>query len=379
MKNRLKIFSLTLKTFVLLGLAFCFGCFVANAAGYPEIAPTAGLVAMGLCFIPNQLQAGTLASITAANIVTEWGTYITSDKGTEKDLIMELRAQAETEALFTRRITDKTILKKASVKFSDVIQQFQVKFTPKNSITFEPNDIKLQRVKIDVSETPDVLVESWLNGITSDDLDRKTWFVVKWFYKEIIKKSKEMIELNEIYKGVPGTVVDGVATGTGVTLLGIRKQINDAHAAGKVRTLSMGAVPTDPILFVKYVEDMAKLAASNNLTLFDELDSFNMNKTLARRFKEGMRLKYNMNYSQAELSNIIDTNIAVKGFNSHAGSNKIWATPAWNREYGIKAPQNADQFGVESTVREVRLFTDYFIGFGFWQDELIYQNDVDLV
>jgi hypothetical protein len=379
MKNLSKLFSLTFKTFVLLSLAFCLGAFVANAAGMPEIAPTAGCVTMAFCLIPNQLQIGTLASITATDIVTEWGALIRSNVATAQDLMVRLRQVSETEAIFKRRITDYTVLERANAQFTPVLQSFQKAFTPIGGVTFKPNKIPLQRLKIDAAEYPDTLVESWLTFLTDTNVDRKQWPFAKWYADQLILQSNEDFEKYEVFGGVPGTVTPGTATVPGTNILGIRKQLNDANAAGKTLTLTMGAVPTDPLLFVKYVEDMFKLAASTNEVLFQNIDQINMSKTLMRRFMDGMRLKYTMYYNQTDIVTLINTDIKIVGLNSHAGSNKIWATPAFNRECGIRGPQNESVMLVENVDRQVKWYTDFHKGVGFWIPEYIYQNDVDLV
>lgn len=379
MKNTIKIFALTLKTILLLSIAFVFGFTASTAYGAPDVAPAVGLVFTAFCFIPNQLTAGSFASITATDIVSEWGQVIRSNRAAATDLMMELRVKSETESIFTRRITDLTVLEKANVQFARVLQRFQTGFTPIGGVTFKPNKINLYRLKIDAQETPDILVETWLTFLTDNKLNRKEWPFAKWYAAELLKKSVEDFERFEVFGGVPGTITPGVATAQGTQILGIRKQLNDGHAAGKTRTLTMGAVPTDPLLFVKYIEDMSKLAMSANEVLFQEIDAFNMSKQLVRRFKEGMRAKYNMAYNQTDLVTIIDTNVAIRGLNSHVGSNKIWATPAWNRECGIKGPENENVMAIENVDRQVKFYTDFFKGIGFWQPEYIYQNDVDLV
>lgn len=379
MKNPLKLLSLSFKTFVLLTIAFCFGAFVAIAFGVPQIAPAVGLAVAGLCFIKNPRQAGTFATITASDIVTEWGAVIRSNKAAAIDLMTRLRVVSETEALFKRRITDLTVLEKANAQFARVLQRFQTAFTPIGGVTFKPNKIQLYRLKIDASEYPDSLVETWLTFLTDKKLDRKQWPFAKWYAGELLLQANEDFEKFEVFGGVPGTITPGTATAQGTNLLGIKKQLNDAHAAGKTLTLSMGAVPTDPLLFVAYMEDMSKLAATTNEALYQNIDQFVMSKQLKRRFMEGMRKKYNMNYNQTDLVTIIDTNVSVTGVNSHAGSTKIWATPAFNRECGIKSPENENVMQVENIDRQVKFYTDYFKGVGFWLPEYIYQNDVELV
>lgn len=375
----LKLINLSFKTILLMVLAFFLGSFVAVAADVPQASNALGFVFVAFTLIPKGEFKGVLNTITAADVVTEWGALYRNQGQTTSDVMVKLRVKSETEALFRRRITNNTILEKVSADFARVLQRFQKAFTPIGGVTFEPQKINLYRLKIDAQETPDDLVETWLGFLTDNNLDRKTWPFSRWYAMQLIEQANEDFEKFEVFGGVPATITPGTATPAGGSLLGIKKQLNDNHAAGKTTTLSMGAVPTDPLLFVEYIEEMTKLAQAANETLFEEVDTWVMSKTLMRRFMTGMREKYNMNYNQTDIATVIDTSVKITGLNSHAGSNKIWATPAWNRECGIKSPANQNVFQVENVDRTVKYYTDYFKGVGFWIPEYILMNDVELV
>lgn len=375
----IKILNLTLKSIMLVALAFFIGSFGAVAVGAPLAANAVGTVFALATFIPKGDLKGSFLTITAADIVTEWGALFRDQGQTKNDIISILRTKSETEAIFKRRVTKNTVMEKASAEFARVLQRFQKGWTPIGGVTFLPEKINLYRLKIDAQETPDDLVETWLGFLTDGNLDRKEWPFSKWWVAELIKQANADFEKFEIFGGVPGTITPGTATAAGTNVLGIKKQLNDGHAAGSTRTLTMGAVPTDPVLFVKYIEDMNALAQSSNEELFQEIDQWNMSKALMRRFQTGMRTKYNMNYDQTPLLTVIDSDVKIVGLNSHSGSTKIWATPAWNRECGIKDPGNENIMRLENVDRTIKAYTDYHKGVGFWIDNYIYQNDVELV
>jgi len=308
-------------------------------------------------------------------IIAEWGALYRAGMAGQKDLMTMLMQGSETESLFPLLPTDSTILEKTSAKFSPVVQSFQKKFTAKNGTEFTPRKVELQWLKIDASEYPDELVKSWLGFLAGEQLDRKEWPFVKWWLQGLMKQQAEDIEKDEIFYGVPAAIVDGVASASGTNMLGIRKQLNDGETAGDVVALAMGAVPADPVDFVEYIETMYYDIEE---LLRNELDGFQMSKTLAQRFKEGMREKYNMNYKQAgDLATIIDTNVPIRGLVSHAGSDKIWATPKWNRVRGVKNGKNESVFRLYSIHREVFATTDYHKGVGFWIPEYVVTNGQD--
>lgn len=366
-----------------LGIAlFALGYFTAILCGVPAYASYIGLALALTMFIPKGTNSSAL-TITATDVVAEWGAVYRGADQAGKDarqaLIDFFLQKSETEAIFTRHLTDKTILEKSSAEISKVLQRFQKAFTTKGGVTFKPRKIELNRLKIDVSEYPDELVPSWLSFLAENNLKRSEWPFVKWYAERLLAKSNEDWELDEIFKGKLGTITPGTATASGTNANGIKFLLNKYHTEGTINTITMGAVPVDPVQFVEYVEDFFKLIQSSNETLAENLDNLFMSKTLSRRFKTGMREKYNMNYSQADLATIIDTNVGIVGLNSHAGSTKIWTTPKENRVLAVKGAANESIFKVEENKREVAFMTDYWKGVGLWVSQFAFQNDVELV
>ncbi|WP_231424009.1 hypothetical protein [Pedobacter sp. Leaf250] len=356
---------------------------VAQFSGHPEYFNKTAVTMVTLVSIvlgaTVAKQQGVLNTLTVAAIIAEWGLLYRAGAATVKDLMIALMVKSETEAIFARRVTESTVMEKAFVEFQRVLQAYQNKWTPIGGATFTPEKIDLFKLKIDVEEYPDNLEQTWLGFLADGNLDRKQWPFTKWYQLHLIAKSVEDYEKFEIFGGVPSAIVPGVANAAGTNVLGIKKQLNMGHAAGQTLTVAVGAVPTDPVEFVDYIEEMYAMAVSNNEVLLADVDAFNMSHALERRFKTGMRKKYNENYSQTDLVTIIDTNIGIRGLNSHSGSNKIWATPAWNRQCGIKKPQNESIMQVENVDRLVKFYTDFYKGVGFWHKGYIVQNDVELV
>lgn len=316
-------------------------------------------------------------SITISAVVTEFGAYYQNNRANQQQLMKKLMQKSETEKLFQRRITKDTRLEFASADFADVLQRFQKAWTPKGGVTFTPNKIELYRQKIDLAESPDDLMPSWLGFLTSDDLDRKTWPFVRWWLESNLQKATENLEKNEIFGGVPGTITPGTATAAGTNMLGIRKILNDGITAGTINEIAVGAAPTDPEDFVDYVEEFV---AGIPELIRSEIDIIVTSPAQLALFRSGMRKKYNVNWGQVdELETVIDTTLKVVGVASHAATTKLWATPKWNRIVGIKAPQNEGIFRVENVDRLVKAYTDWDKGVGFQINPYVYSTDVDKV
>lgn len=374
------ILSLSLKTVCLLALAFFAGAFLAVAAEVPDYAGWAGLAATGLCFIKNDaVNLKThLYTIAIADVITEWKAVYRAEGQGVKDILLKLMQKSVTAGYFPTRITDKTVLEKVTAEFSRVLQRFQKDFTPIGGVTFEPTKIPLYKLKIDLQETPDELEESWLGFLADSGLKRKDWPFIKWYLTNALVQADKDLETTEIYYGVPGTITAGTATAAGTSLKGIKKQINEANTAGTLMKITMGAFPTDPLESVEYVEDFTKQI---NRLLRNELDYIFLQEDNHDLFRDGMRLKYNVNYNQVDdtkITKLRNDNIQLVGLPSMAGSNKIWTTPSWNRQAGFKKPGNQSIFEVENVDRKVKAYTDYYKGFGFWIPQYLVSNDVEL-
>lgn len=365
-------------TVAMLLVGFFVGAFGAVAAGYGQYAATAGLAVASLNFIPKGNLKTSFNSILAADVVTEWKAVYKAEGQGVKDIMTKLTQRSVTAKYFPTRFTEKTVLEKVSAEFSRVLQRFQKQYTPVGGVKFEPLKIALFKLKIDLQERPDELEESWLGFLADSSLNRKDWPFIKWFLMNALIQAEKDLEMSEIYHGVAGAIVEGTPTAAGASLDGIKIQINRLNTAGKLDLITMGAVPTDPILYVEYIEDMIKQVER---PLRNELDFVFVQEDGHDLFRDGMRLKYNVNYAQVEDSKITklrNDNIQVVGLPSMAGSDKIWTTPSWNRQAGFKKPGNETVFQVENIDRLVKAYTDYYKGFGFWIGEYLVSNDVEL-
>ena len=376
-----QLLSLSLKTVALIGALFLLGFTLSYAYDRPDAAFIVGFVFSLLAFVPKSKGfKSQLNFITATDIVAEWGLLYRNQGQKLTDIMSRLRQKTVTSKYFPMRTTDQTVMEKASSSTTSVLQRFQKAFTPKGGVTFEPLAIHLMKLKIDLAEYPDELEETWLGFLADNSLKRKDWPFVKWYLYEMgFKQLDADRENNEIYKGVPGVITPGTATADGTNLLGIKKQINTFDADGTLAKIVMGAMPTDPLLVVEYVEDFYKQVPR---VIKNELDFGFVQEDVHDLFRDGMRLKYNAQYKDVDdskLTKLRNDNISLVGLPSMAGSNKIWTTPVWNRQGGIKKPKNPSIFEVENVDRQVKAYTDWYEAYGFWVPQYLYSNDVELV
>lgn len=316
-------------------------------------------------------------SINTTDIVNLFGAQYIDNGQNASDLMSKIFQPSETDKILTPITTKETQLRKGKVAIGGVLQAFQKQFTPMGNTTFTGRKIDLEPMKIDVLEYPDDLVRTYAGFLTSlDEADRAKWTFVSWWLEtQVGPQAIQDWELGVVFGGVKGVVTPGVALAASSALNGIRKLINIEIAAGYANAIDLGVVPTDPIAFVEYME---AFAASIPKLYQQFMGPIAMSQTLESRFKKGMRDRYNQNYNQTDLVTIIDTNLSIKGLVSHEGSDKVWTTVKGNGIVATRKPKLQSVFEVQSVDRQVKAFTDFDKGIGFWDPTLLYTNLNDL-
>lgn len=316
--------------------------------------------------------------LTFSAITSEHGAVYKDGGQGVKDLIAFLHQPSVTEKYWNVFPTQNTTMQKASMEFVRVLQRYQKAFTTVGGITFKPREIPLYDLKIDSSLTPRDLQDQWLGFLASKGLKPAEMPITKYYQEYLISQAISDYELLEVFAGVRGSVTPGTATASGTSVNGLRKQINDGITATTINELVLGAVPTDTIDCLDYFEAFAAGIESADKLIYDNIDYIFCNTTVAKRFMQGNRDRYNLHYAQQEdLSKVNMTNIQVVGLPSMGTSTKLFATPAVNRARYTKNESQERLFDVQVADREVKFLTDFWKGLGFWIDEWVYTNDVD--
>jgi len=316
---------------------------------------------------------GSFGNVTITDILTEYGNYYKKGSQNLKDIRIKLMQPSVTEQFFTPRLTDSTRLELANVYISRVLQSYQSGFTKIGDTTFTPNVINLDHMKIDVSILPHDIMESWLGFLVENAQTPKDTPLVKfWLEQLVLAKYQEDLENEEIFHGKKVAIVAGTAGATRTAMNGVKEKLKGTG----VQVITMGAVSTDPVLHVEYVEDFIKNIPE---LIRGKIDAVAMNSTQALLFQQGMRAKYNMHYAQSsDLLKLMDFDIKVQGLPSMNGHTTMFATPKDNRIIANKNPKNQSTFDVQADKREVNALTDFHKGVGFWSNNLVFRTDVSL-
>ncbi|MFC6999581.1 hypothetical protein [Rufibacter roseus] len=313
-----------------------------------------------------------------ADIITEFGAYYLNSGQNTARLLQLLHRPSTTDTVLTPFFTDDTIYRASQSKMGRVLQPFQKAWTPINDLTFVAIAIEQFKMKIDTQEYPDDLEGTWLGFLAGDGIKREEWPFIKWFVEiHLLPQAKEDYEMFEVYHGVYAAPTNGVAGPAGTSMNGLRKAINDQVTAGRIDPIVLGAVPTDPLALVDYIEAFSDQI---NKAYWKIPMQLCVNETIERNYYRGCDEKYGKDTNHKELGGKVKyANLTVIGLPSMDGSDKIWATPKNNVLKLGKKTQNMKAMNIQAVDRLVKLFTDWWSGVGILVPEIVFTNDVDLL
>lgn len=324
--------------------------------------------------------------LTVADIIALFGAFYKDSGQDVKDILKKIFVPTATEKLFMRIPTVSTVIDKANVMISEVLQANQPVFVHKGTTTFEPERIILEDLMIDYAQTPQVIANTWLGFLANTDNDPKSAPLVKYILTMLIDQAIEDYEKN-MFHAVKGVVTPGTATATTASFDGLNVKFKDYNTRGLLQVHAMGAPPVAgtanaPKLMVKYVEDFVKSIAPEYRAMIDKLPMSEANVNL---YKQGILETYNGFYAQVKLdptkmgdevpAPIMFSSIMAQGLRSHLGTNAIWATLRNNAIMGVKNAQNENSFitGVKDN-KLVQVSTSFWKGFGMVNPRWTFHN-----
>lgn len=345
-----------------------------------------------LSLVPN----GALGVMSASSITafkTEFGNYY-QPRGQNAARLKKLLMH-DTNAFdrqFTLMPLNGDALETGLMSHGRVLQSFKPKWSPLGQLAGSPRKVALRRVKVNVEEIPDNLVNMWLGFLASPngadpDVNRANWPFVRWYVEKYLIPQAKEDQFFEAYYGVwadPGT--DATPSLEGKSLDGLAMQVNTDIDAGTIVPISTGAFDTDPELFVDQIEDFVEQIDNRYRGLPLVL---NMHDEYAQRFKQGMLDKYNVNYSQVGDGNLMQlrkrTNVSVLGHINWlqgvggAPSEKIIASPAGNLLKAVRTGNKEEgALRIEQVDYTLKMFNDWHILYTYDDPRIVYTNDREL-
>lgn len=323
-------------------------------------------------------------ALDLAQVVADFGAFYKPGSDNEKNLRSILYHGDSFASLFQDRPTEDTIWRGTLASMDRVVQPFQKAFTPIGTLTFKPNEFPLYKIKVDKQESPDDIEATYLGFLASlPELDRSKWRLVRYMIENhIMPRMKEDLDLNERFAGVFAAPAPGVAGAAGTAMNGFRKVLRDYNTAGRTNlgngAIASGAPAATDADFCTQIEEWVEALPS----LFrNRVDKIVMSETLARKYRRGKRIKYNINYAQVNDLNTVEDqpNISVAGFLAMEGSDLWFTTMAENRIRPVKKAALGNTLTVkEFAPRVVSIFTDYWEALNVEVPEFLFHNDQDL-
>jgi hypothetical protein len=317
-------------------------------------------------------------TLNVTDLVAEFGAYY-QNNGQNVSRLNELTyATTNTASYFGLQLTNDTIFDSSLSDIGEVQQAYQDSFTPKGDVNFAPVRIELFHQKIDWAKNPQSLSGTWAGFLTGDGAqDVASWPFTRWLIEtKLIPRYKGDYEKKSSFNGVYVAPVEGTAGSAKHAMDGIGIIINKWIDSGRTTPITTGALETDPEDFVTQVEEFVKDIDDDYIM---DLDIIFMNMTKFKLYKEGMRAKYNMNYSQAVLDTVVDNeHLKIVGLQSMGASEKLWAAPPEIRKRFQKRSQNINTFQVESKERKLSVYTDWYEVLNFTVPEKIFTNNQQL-
>lgn len=333
--------------------------------------------------------------IEIAEIVDQWGRVYVQEGQTDKDIKKMIFTEDDLSGDFTKVPNQGSIYKAAYTTIEEVLQAFQVPFSPKGDISFLPIQYQLGEFKVDVTLSPDKFRRSWLGFLAKlDEVDRAKWPFIRWYIQEMLVKRMAQDFISKVaFYGWEKTafvsanpVVDaenyirqflmGVPTPANATMDGILTVLQKLNLTGRTNVINVGAWSNDPVTYCTQVENFIKQIPHE---IRDRLDNLYVSKVRYELYREGKRLKYNVNYGQVtDLSTVNEAeNIKVKGTYAMKGSNKHWITVPENRVKPVAADMT-NRFKVELNKRVVDIYNDWSYALAFDVPEFIFHCDNEL-
>lgn len=310
-------------------------------------------------------------AIDNAAIVAQYGDYYLNSGQNMDRLRSAIRQPSVTPSYAKPLIVDSEVFQMANTQLDEVVQQFQHKWTPKGTISWEPNEIRLRRMKMDIELYPDKVVSSWLGFLANiNENERAAWPLVRYMLEnEVIPQKAHDMETKAYFKGVYAPPTDGVAGSASNSMDGIKKLVDDGLAAGTMNAVSLSAVPDASNRF----DIVEEFADGLDEVLDDTMMAIMMSKTAVKQYLRDKRNTHgtDVNYDADKITVDFKDNVQIVGLPSMAGSNYMIATPLDNLLY-LRRVNGMKPVRVEESKRQVFMMTDWYEALGFGYDQLVF-------
>ncbi|MDR0543405.1 MAG: hypothetical protein LBH19_14510 [Dysgonamonadaceae bacterium] len=308
-------------------------------------------------------------AIIAQDIVTEYGAYYIKSEQNQQRLRRLLLFGRETTKIARQIKTEDTVYRMATSSLSPVVQPFQKTFTPKGDLTFKPNPIPLYNIKADLLLYPDDIKNSWLAFLESENFDRRQWPLIRYIMENhLIQKIEDDMETKAYYLGVRVEPVSGTASDPEKSMNGLQYLLKNNTG---INRLTMDPLEASTIYdqIEETYEQVSEVYQSKQMLIC-------LAPKWQRAFLRDKRAQGYYQYTTpGQIDNTLDFSPAkVHALPSMIGTDDIFITPYQNLVHVTKYGANSAKFEVEKVDRSVKIYTDWYEGFGFELNEVVWTN-----
>lgn len=314
-------------------------------------------------------------TITLDDLKSEFGSYYING-GQNANRVLKLTRQKTVTTTHAKPLfTDDTLYRFVNPRFGQVLQQFQLKYTPKGGAEFIPRQIQLYQIKIDQSFFPDEVTPSWVGFMADkEEADRSKWPISRYMVEEaILPQIPHELEMYAYGKGKYAAPIEGTAGSADKTLDGIitlcdAGVLNSKSPMNKVILSAKPDAKNSVLILEEFVKNIDRLFRDNfKFKLFVDpqiLDDYREN--YRDRFSNDPR------YTEGKAGSIdFKANIELVGLPSLSDTGVIMSTPADNFIH-IRRTRKNNPPRLETSKRQVDVMMDWWEGLGFGFNELVW-------
>lgn len=322
-------------------------------------------------------------AITITDILSQYGTKYMNNGQAQGDILRSFRRTRTLPSFASKRFTTNDSLQLSAATIGNVLQPFHKTFSHKGNTTVVANEVRLRKIKIDQTISPDDIEESWL-GFMADlkEGERANWPIVRYIWEVLVaERAQEDYEAADWageYSAAPG---GGTAGGHLDIYDGLRKVIVDglADSANPMHLLTVSEDPADDDKVFDTIEEIAGQLPQhwrNRQVDIYVPEIMHLEYVRDRRNQHGNDWGRNLQIDSAgEQPVTIDGRsnwrlVPFGGMDIAEDTGWIFATPRANVVHATKTASWRMAMGEEK--REVSLMADWFEGVGILVNDMVY-------
>lgn len=361
--------------------------------GAPAIAMFPMAMTLSLLAVAPKGALGAMSSADLTAFANEFGAFY-QPRGQNAARLRQLLMQDSTafDQQFTTMPLEGDVFEFALMAHSRVLQAWKPVWSPTGQLGGDPRKKTLRRVKVNVENIPDHLVNTWLGFLTTEGgkdpkIDRASWPFVRWYVEKYLIPQAKEDQYYEAFYGVyadPGT--NSTAGAHGTSLDGILVERNRDIDAGHTTPIVTGPLESDPEAFVEQIEAFGE--AFDSRYRGKEL-VINMDDLYAQRFKTGLIEANLLSPNEIKGTDLLSlpkrTNIKVLGHHNWklgeggAASEMLLCAPKGELVKGIRT-SNKDGAAprLEQVDYKLKMFNDWHVMYFVMDTRVCFTNDRDL-